>query len=120
MEFDEETGLLDMKQTGLVDHVINAVGLGNGMDKGKYTLSVSVPLVKNKDVVPISGIFNYRSVVGIMIYLSGHTRPDIAFLVNCCTKYMFCPKHSYEEALKRIGRYLKLTRYCRLILNLNR
>ena len=33
---------------------------------------------------------------------------------------MFCPKHFHEEALKRIGRYLKLTQDHGLILNPNR
>ena len=33
---------------------------------------------------------------------------------------MFCPKHFHEEALKRIGPYLKLTRDHGLILNHNR
>jgi hypothetical protein len=39
----------------------------------------------------------------------GHTQPDITYAVNCCARYMFCPKHSHELALKRTGRYLKNT-----------
>ena len=34
---DEETVLLNMKQPGLINRVINAVGLDDGMAKGKYT-----------------------------------------------------------------------------------
>ena len=45
----------------------------------------------------------------MLLYLSRHTRHDITFAVNCCACYMFCPKHSHELALKRIGRYLKQT-----------
>jgi len=45
----------------------------------------------------------------MLLYLSGHTHPDITFAVNCCACYMFCPKHSHELALKRIGCYLKQT-----------
>ena len=63
------------------------------------------------------GNFSYSSVVGMLLYLSGHSRPDIAFAVNCCARYMFCPKKSHELALKRIGRYLKATRDKGLILN---
>ena len=36
-----------MKQPGLTNHVISAVGLDNGMAKGKYTPDGSVPLVNN-------------------------------------------------------------------------
>ena len=53
----------------------------------------------------------------MLLYLSGHTRPDIAYAVNCCARYMFNPHHSHEVALKRIGRYLKATREKGLILN---
>ena len=46
-----------------------------------------------------------------------HSRPDIAYAVNCAARYMFCPRHSHEKALKSLGRYLKATRKRGLILN---
>ena len=98
-----------MKQTGLIKRIIEAVGLDDGSVKGKYTPSESKPLVKDVHGHAASGAFSYSSVVGMLLYLSGHTRPDITFAVNCCARYMFCPKHSHELALKRIGRYLKQT-----------
>ena len=87
----KKTGLLYTKQLGLFDHVINAVGLDDGMDKGKYAPAGSVTLVKNEYGVPASGSFNYISVLGRMLYIYGHTSPGIAFAVNCCAIYMFCP-----------------------------
>ena len=39
LERDEKTGLLEMKQTGLIRQVIEAVGLDDGMAKGKFTPS---------------------------------------------------------------------------------
>ena len=55
--------------------------------------------------------------VGILLYISGHTLPYISYAVNCCARYIFCPKHSHETALKRISCYLKETRYRGLIFN---
>ncbi len=62
--------------------VIEALGLDFGLVKGKHTPSESKPLVKNLSVEADSGAFNYSSVVGIFLYLSGHIddlsldRPD--------------------------------------------
>jgi hypothetical protein len=107
--YDKSTGLIEMKQTGLIKRVIEALCLDDGYVKGKHTPAESKPLVKDEDGEAASCSFSYASVVGMLLYLSGHTRPDIAYAVNCCARYMFAPKHSHELALKRIGRYLKNT-----------
>jgi hypothetical protein len=106
LDRDESTGLLKMKQTGLIKQVIEAVGLDDGFSKGKFTPSEAKPLTKDPDGEGAHGGFSYSSIVGMLLHLSGHTRPDIAYAVNCCARYMFCPIHSHELALKRIGRYL--------------
>ncbi|KAL7479496.1 hypothetical protein ACHAW6_005221, partial [Cyclotella cf. meneghiniana] len=46
----------------------------------------------------------------MLLSLSGHSQPDIAYAVNCCARYMFNTWLLHEKALKRIGRYLKVTR----------
>ena len=120
LEHDEETSLLEMKQPGLIDRITSAMGLDNGIYKGKFTPSGSVNFFKNEDGVPVSGSFNYISVSVMLLYLFGHTRPDISFSVNCCERYMFYPRIFHEEALKQIGWYLKLTQDRGLILNPNR
>ena len=53
----------------------------------------------------------------MLLYLEGHTRPDISFAVNQCARYTFSPRKSHEEALKHIGRYLKLTKDKEIIMN---
>ena len=107
---DETTGLMETKQVGLIDRVIEILGLNDGMAKGKVTPAESTPLVNNSDGKAPSGSFSYISVVEMLLYLSGYTRPDIAYAVNCCASYIFSPRNSHKTALKRIGRYLKATR----------
>jgi hypothetical protein len=87
------------------------------LSKEKYTPSESKPLVKNLNGEAASGAFSYSSIVGMLLYLSGHTRTDITCAVNCCAQYMFCPKHLHELALKCIGRYLKQTSDRGMIIN---
>ena len=114
MERDSTTGLLEMKQTGLIGRVIEALGLDDGYARVKHTPAETKPLVKDVDGAPS---FSYSSVVGMLLYLSGQTRLDIAYAVNCCARYMFCPKHCHELALKRIGRYLKATATRGMVIN---
>jgi hypothetical protein len=117
LDCDASTGLLEMKQTGLIKQVIKALGLDDGYAKGKHTPAKTKALVKDADGEVAHGRFSYSSVVGMLLYLSVHTHPNIAYAVNCCARYMFCPKRSHELALKRIGRYLKATRDRGLVLN---
>ena len=89
LERDEEKYLLKMKQHGLMDSVTSSVGLDNGMAKVKYTHVGYVPLFNNEGSVTSIGRFNYSRILGIMLCLSGHTRPNIAFAFNCCARYIF-------------------------------
>jgi hypothetical protein len=66
-------------------------------------------LFKDVNGPSASGAFSYSSVVGMLLYLSGHTHPDITYAVNCCAQYIFSPKHIHEFALKCMGCYLKQT-----------
>ena len=80
-------------------------------------LTECAALPQDLDGTPASGTINYASVVGMLLYLCGHSRPDIAFAVHQCARYTFEPKRSHEVALLRIGRYLKGTLDKGLILN---
>ncbi len=62
LEQDSETGLLEMKQAGLIKHIIKSLGLDDGA-KRKFTPSESKPLVKDVNGELASGAFSYSSVV---------------------------------------------------------
>ena len=98
---------ITMTQTGLIERIIEALGLSDANIKDTPAALGTLP--KNEDGGLYNGTFNYASVIGMSLYLSGHSRPDIAFAVSHCARYSFCPRRSHEEALKRIGRYLKGT-----------
>ena len=51
MEQDSNTGLLEMKQPGLIERVVEALGLNNGYAHGKHTPAETKPLVKDEDSV---------------------------------------------------------------------
>ena len=64
---DETTGLMKMKKVGLIDWVIETLGINDGMVKGKFTPAESTPLMKNSDGEAPSGSFSYISGVGMLL-----------------------------------------------------
>ena len=79
LEQERNTVLLEIKQTGLIHCVNKEVGLYNDMVKGESKPSEQRPLVKDTNDKPPSCMSRYSSVVGMIMYLSGHTIPDIYF-----------------------------------------
>ena len=67
-------------------------------------------LYADKEGKPCEQTWHYRSVIGKLMFLSGNTRPDIAFAVHQCARFSTNPRASHERAVKQIGRYLLGTR----------
>ncbi|KAL7545712.1 hypothetical protein ACHAWF_009064, partial [Thalassiosira exigua] len=93
---------------GLIERVIEALGLDADTTNGKWTPAEQKPLLEDVNGKEAVGNFSYGSVVGMLLYLSEYSRLDIAFAVTCCARYMFCPKKSHEltkgQKLKVKGR----------------
>ena len=81
---------------------MEALGLGIKLATNPWTPVEQNPLVKDAHVEGYQGSFGYSTVVGILLSLSGHSQPGIAYVVNCCTRYMFNPRLSHKKALKSI------------------
>jgi hypothetical protein len=109
-----DDGSIELTQPGLIDRIITALGLdkANPID----TPASYGGLGKDKLGMPAQEEWNYKSVLGMLLYLC-NTRPDIQFGTSQCARFTADPKHSHEVALKRIGRYLKGTRTRGLVLN---
>jgi hypothetical protein len=50
--------------------------------------------------------WNYRSVIGMLLYLTTNTRPDLCFAVSQAARFSHSPKKSHATAVKTIVRYL--------------
>jgi len=113
IERNKETGEVTLTQKGLIDRIIEALQIED-------LPPVDTPAVEclGKDPLgdPASASFNYSSVIGMLWYLYGHSRPDLGFAVSQAARFTFQPKRSHELALIRIGQYLKGTRTKGLIL----
>jgi hypothetical protein len=76
----------------------------------KMTPCNQTPLGSDPDGAPITCKFDYASAVGMLIYLSSNSRPDIQYAVHQCARFTHFPKKSHEDAILRICRYLQGTK----------
>ena len=106
---DPKTGEIVLTQEGLTQRIIKALGLDEADSTGKATPAEKQPLTKDEFGEPPHRKFSYASIIGQLLYLAGHSRPDITFAVHQAARFSFCCKRSHEVALIRIGRYLKAT-----------
>ncbi len=118
VNISKEGGKIILRQEGLTKRIISALGLASKFSTPVNTPAKSKALGKDLDGRTASGSINYASVIGMLLYL-GHSRPDISFAMHQCAQYTHSSKQSHEDALKRIGHYLKGTLTKGLILNLS-
>ncbi len=79
---------IKLTQSGLSKQIISTLGLD-----AKWSTSCDTPiecslLPHDVDGEKGSGTINYASVVGMLLYLTGHSRLDCAFATNQCTQYL--------------------------------
>jgi hypothetical protein len=108
VDINRDGDRITLLQEGLTKRIISALGLDS-----KYSTPVDTPaknaaLGRDLHGSDASGSINYASVIGMLLYF-GHSRPDISFATHQCARYTHSPKQSHEDALIRIGRYLKGT-----------
>jgi len=80
--------------------------------QARYKATPAAPnklLKRHTDSVDFDQSFDMRSVVGKMMYLLT-TRPDCAFAVNQCARFVSAPKKEHGDAVRYLGRYLSSTR----------
>jgi len=107
LERNRENGTMTMTQRGLINKVLETTGLKDC--NPNHTAASTTPLGKDPEGAPMSESWSYPSVVGMLLYLSSNTRPDIAFAVAQVARFNHNPKKSHAQAVKTIVRYLKGT-----------
>ena len=102
-----DDGSIELTQTGLIDKILESAGM---TDCNPNRVPATGPLGSDPDGEPMDETWNYRSIVGMLLYLSTNTRPDITFAVSQVARFSSNPKQSHATAVKTILRYLKRTR----------
>jgi hypothetical protein len=108
INFNRKGSTIELTQTGLINKVITYTGMDDATPKD--TPAATAPLGTDKDGEPFEEEWSYPAAVGMLLYISSNTRPDIQFAVHQVCRFSHCPKRSHGQAVKRIIRYLIDTR----------
>jgi hypothetical protein len=104
-----------MTQTGLIDQILEDVGLVGDKVIQKKTPAKEV-LHPHESAAPFDAPWKYRSVIGKLNFLAQNTRPDISMAVHMCARYVTNHNRIHQDAVKHLCRYLHYTRTRGLIL----
>ena len=83
-----DSGLLEMKQEGLIDRMIKPLGVDVDTVSEKESLAEAKSLAEETDREGSFSDFSFISVVGMLLYLPGHSQcmPNVlpkTFLLTC-------------------------------------
>ena len=107
IERNTDEGTIKLTQKGLITRIIETLDISHL--PRVFTPAKGEPLTKDEEGDPAQQHYNYASVIGMLQYLSGHSRPDITYAVSSLARFAHCPKKSHENAMEILGRYLKGT-----------
>ena len=80
---------MHLMQSGLTQRIITAMELSKYSNSCLTPAKVS-PLPKDINGESSNGTINYTSIIGMLLYLAGRTRPDSAFChPSVCTLHIF-------------------------------
>ncbi len=96
-------------QPFLIKHITQLLGIDQGKTNEKLTPVIKPLLNKELDGVPRKYERDYQAAIGMLTYLTGSVRPEIAMAVHQCARFSVFPMRSHEQAVMRIGRYLLST-----------
>ena len=94
--------MIKLAQKGLCKCIIDALQLQG--HPAKATPATREPLVADQNGLPPQGKYSYSSVIGMLKFLQGYSRPDITYAVSLCAQYTHNPKRSHEVTLERVAR----------------
>ena len=109
--FPDKKGFI-LFQPFLIDRIIQALNFYPKTTKSATNNApAGYPLLNKKENGPArKASWKYRGIIGMLGYLQGTTRPDIAMATHQCARFNNDPHLSHELSVKRIDRYLLDTR----------
>jgi histone deacetylase 1/2 len=102
-------GSIELTQSHLIQRFLDVIGIDDKHNP-RPTPAVKPVLSKDPQGEPRKHDWNYHQAVGMLTYLQGTTRPELAMAVHQCARFCIDPKLLHERAINRIGKYLQGTK----------
>lgn len=109
IEFRQGENRILMSQEGYINDILSRFGMVESKPVStpldcsvKLKKNVGCPTAQEKDLP-------YRELIGMLMYLSVCTRPDIAYTVSYLSQFNCCYNEIHWKSAKRVLRYLKGT-----------
>ena len=128
IERNRKEGKIILKQESYLNKMLEKFGINGENVHKQYTPMVTRQVMNRqrrdekklkdeRDVERSVRNVPYREAVGSLLYLSGSTRPDIAYATNVLSRHQVNPTNEDWQMILRVFRYLKGTkemglRYC--------
>ena len=99
-----------MSQPLLIEFIIDAVTGMRKVNPVTYLVLPSVILTKDENGEKSKENWNYRSVIGMLNFLTNSSHPELAFTAHQCAHFNNYPKRIHEQAVKMIIQYILSTK----------
>lgn len=117
IERDISDSILKISQLKYIEKIIKNFNM-------EHCKPISTPMEPGLDLSKIEEKENtnkpYRELIGSLMYLMLCTRPDISYAVGYLSRFQSCSTDAHWEYLKRILRYLQLTKEMKLVFGNNK
>ena len=104
IDFKHVGSSIELTQVGLIQKTIKYLGMESA--NSLPTPALKEPLGTDLKGEPFNEQWNYAAAIGMLLYISSNTRPDIQFAVHQAARFTHAPRRSHGQAVKRIVRYL--------------
>ena len=105
---DRKNRIIRLSQKGYIEKILKDFGMCEA--KPQYTPMKTDQIETPEDYEPTDEIKTwYAKAIGNLMYAMLGTRPDIAYAVSYCSRFLAKPTEAHRAAVKRIMRYLKAT-----------
>jgi hypothetical protein len=104
-------GTITLTQPQIIDSILQDLNLLKAGTTGRPLPALTSKILHaDSNGTPFDNSFHYRSLIGKLNYLEKSTRPEIAYAVHQCARFVENPTQLHGAAVKYIGRYLLSTR----------